>query len=545
MKKKIVLILTLAMLSVCGCSNQQGNSYTSTETTAVTSDTAVSTASAESTAADTSAANSTSAVTTAVSADSASAETTTTVVKQHEPPAAPVTLVNKMDDAEKKRAEKRDFTLLNAAEKITYKVGIQFSYMDPEYVLDLLDDHKLEMPAGEYEKAKAEVEELQKKGEKYKSISIVTINDRYYSGLTPDLNYQGGELSYSSSADGTVKQVKYNSMEEYLKALPEQLRANNLGEADISSMVRQTKIVFDAIINKTYEEIPEGTIDPRRAPANFYDDPFNDYSDKWEYDRDAVTAIQDSIDEYLIYDDELATEFLLHVVRPPHYDKNKTYPVLFLTDGVWRFGDTPALRKLMEEGKAADVLLVSLGYDYRYDGTGEFNRFTHLLECRDDLLRFITDNAMPYLGEQYHIDYANSTLYGHSNGGVFSHNALFKADKFENQPFGRYIIGSPAFWALYDAAYPDLDPTGCETDYGYFDRFEVLNKKVFLCGGSQEDPDYADKYEGHASTLEGLKKLEERLKAHGADVTYKLYDSHHYQYIPDMLKEYLQTNYPA
>ena len=38
--------------------------------------------------------------------------------------------------------------------------------------------------------------------------------------------------------------------------------------------------------------------------------------------------------------------------------------------------------------------------------------------------------------------------------------------------------------------------------------------------------------------------LKKRLESHGADVTCKLYESHHYQYIPDMLVEYLKEAYP-
>ena len=72
-----------------------------------------------------------------------------------------------------------------------------------------------------------------------------------------------------------------------------------------------------------------------------------------------------------------------------------------------------------------------------------------------------------------------------------------------------------------------------------------MDKHVFLCGGSQEDPDYAEKYNGNKTTLEGLEALNEDLESHGADVQYKLYDSHHYQYIPDMLVEYLKATYPA
>ena len=307
--------------------------------------------------------------------------------------------------------------------------------------------------------------------------------------------------------------------------------------------VRRVRIAYEAVKSGNYETLPEGTVDP--ADETLYDggvDYGKDYRDRWEYNRGEVEAIKDSIDEISIYDEELDTEFLVHVTLPPEYDKDKYYPVLFLTDGVWRFGNHTELRKVMENGEASDVILVSLGYNYHMDGTDEANRFEYLVQKRDMLLDFITDNLMPYLGENYNIDYANSTLYGHSDGGVFTHSALFRSDLYDNQPFGRYIIGSPAFWCLYDDCY-DLDPDGCENDYGYFDRNDKLDKCVFLCGGSLEDPDYADMYKGHDTTLRGLDKLNERLKSRGADVTYKLYESHHYQFIPEMLVEYLKTVY--
>ncbi len=48
-----------------------------------------------------------------------------------------------------------------------------------------------------------------------------------------------------------------------------------------------------------------------------------------------------------------------------------------------------------------------------------------------------------------------------------------------------------------------------------------------------------------ADLMAGLEALKNDLISHGADVTYKLYESHHYQYIPEMLVEYLKTAYPA
>ncbi len=74
--------------------------------------------------------------------------------------------------------------------------------------------------------------------------------------------------------------------------------------------------------------------------------------------------IAEFVNEISIYDEELDTNFIVHVTLPPDYDSEKTYPAYVLTDGVWRFGNHPKLRKEMENGKASDVLLVSIGYDY-------------------------------------------------------------------------------------------------------------------------------------------------------------------------------------
>ena len=83
----------------------------------------------------------------------------------------------------------------------------------------------------------------------------------------------------------------------------------------------------------------------------------------------------------------------------------------------------------------------------------------------------------------------------------------------------------------------------CDSDYGYWDRKQTLDKDVFLCAGSQEGLDYTDLYNGNPTTLEGLSALKERLDKHNKQCKYKLYDSHHYQYIPEMLDEWLTEHY--
>ena len=462
--------------------------------------------------------------------------------------AEPIKLVNKMTETELSSVDKHALTLLDEPVEEQHKVSIEFKTQTLDDLRADYESWRDQMTDEEYEEALKNLNEMEETWEDYTFPIYALIDGCLYSGMfwEPMNDDTGKSFTLYDNETGEEKEsVTLKTFEEYLEWATQDYKKNGFPDDQIKSKIRQIELIRDVLKSGDYETLPEGSIDPN-DPLFFsdpYADPFADYRNIWEYDRKAVEAIKDSIEEINIYDEELNTEFLIHVTFPPSYDKDKTYPVFLLTDGVWRFGNHTELRKVMENGEADDVILVSLGYNYKTDGTNPYYRFTHLIEKRTKLLDFVTDNLMPYLGEIYNIDYANSSLYGHSNGGVFTHTALFKSDLYENQPFGNYIIGSPAFWGLYDEGF-ELDSEGCLNDYGYFDRNDTLDKKVFLCGGSQEDPDYADSYNGHDTTLEGLAKLNDRLESHNANVTYKLYESHHYQFIPEMLIEFLKDTYP-
>ena len=435
---------------------------------------------------------------------------------------------NRMSEYERAYAKKREFTLLD--EKLPepeVKLGNLTTTKEVQ-----IETYKLHAERGLYSD-----EELQELIAEAKDTTRETamINGIEYDFYIPPKDYDGGEFKIDEST--------FKSPEDFIKMVREDFCKQNGYDEDMTNkLTRQISTVFDSVINHTYTETPDRYEQPRIMFIQ--PDPFDDFRSSWEFDKSQLEAIKDHIEEYTVYDDELQLEFIVHVTLPPNYDKNNTYPVLFMTDGVWRLNDHAALYKAMENGEAADTILVSLANSYSIDGTRDIFRDQLLIRNRERLLNFITDNLMPYLGENYNINYAESALLGHSMGGVFSHYALFNSDKYENQPFGKYIIGSPALFDLYDAA-EDRGAADAEKDYGYFDRHDSLEKKVFLCGGSQEDPDYASAYDGHDSTLTGLKKMNDRIAAHKSDLTYKLYESHHYQYVPEMLLEYLKTEYPA
>jgi len=485
--------------------------------------------------------------------------TETTVRTAQPKTASPAKLINKMTEEERISVDKHALTLLDDISRPStdpdaeHKVSIEFQTVSTKEWRENLEAHRDEITDQEYESAMKKIRKAEETGEDCRLPLPPLVDGYIVSKSVPDADdfEDGGSYTYTANIIGDdgeweVKTLSFASFAEYLDFIREQDERCGYTDEETELEIMCVQLAYDALRSGDYETLPEGSVD--RSDSRLYlFNTFRNFRSDWEYDRDAVEAIRDSIDEIHFYDEELQETFNVHVTLPPGYDKDKTYPVFFLTDGIWRFGNCPELRKCMENGEAAPVILVSLYYSYDMTDPDMEMRYADLVIRRDQLLDFITDNVMPYLCENYHINCADSTLYGHSDGGVFAHNALFNSDKYENQPFGHYIIGSPAFWGLnhYNES-EGISNDIYQNDYGYFERNETLDKSVFLCAGSLEDPDYADRYRaGDDTTLEGAAKLKDRLEAHGADLTYKLYDSHHYQYIPEMLAEYLKKTYPC
>ena len=492
--------------------------------------------------------------------DSSSKSSSSEQVQTAEPAkeAAPTKLTNKMTDYELQWVDKHELTLLEKFEKpdispqAEHKVSIEFQTIDTKEWRASVEENRDILTDDEYDYAMRQIQKAEETGVDYRFPNIVLVDGYIAPRLIPgeDDFTDGSPFSFTTTAydengESKPERVTFDTFNEYLEYIRKMDIEWGYSDEQTELEVMYTQIAYDALKSGNYETLPEGTVDRKDESKNLYNI-FHNYRSDWEFDRDAVEAIKDSVDEISIYDEELGKQFTVHVTLPPDYDKDKTYPVFFLTDGIWRFGNCPELRKCMENGEAAPVILVSLYYSYDVTDPDQDMRYCDLVLDREILLDFITDNLMPYLCENYNIDCGNSTLYGHSDGGVFTHYALFNSDKYENQPFVHYIIGSPALWGLYNHNdYEHISNDDVMNDYGYFDRNEKLSKTVFLCAGSQENPDYADHYKGHDTTLEGTAKLKERLEAHGADMTYKLYDSHHYQFIPEMLIEYLKQTYPC
>lgn len=474
----------------------------------------------------------------------------------------PTKLKNLMTENERSRVKVGELTLLDADDTELQTEGtgkVQIYIGTAEDWRELVEGIKdcYESPE-EYEEQLKLADTI---GGNY--IETALVDGRVVSGNIPALDYDGGEFSIAcaqTSEDETGKHTKewteeYKNFDEYKSRLEKNISesyANGIEEGiyteeQVKQIYEDTVTLWQSVIDGTYEKISK---EEAHKAKDEYErtlglDPFDgDYKSKWEYVRSEVEEIKDSVKEISIYDEELDTEFLVHVTLPPNFDSSKTYPMFMFTDGVWRFGNVPSIRKLMENGEIQDVILVTLGYNYNFDGTSMQVRSKYFYEEREKTLDFITDNLAPYLNELYNIDFAHSGIYGHSAGGVFTHHAVFNSDKYENQPFQYYIIGSPALWQLHrldNEKYPDANVN----DYNYWDRNETLDKTIFLCGGENEDPDYEEYYDGYDTTLEGIENLMKRLESHGVTTAKsKIYeDSGHWQFIPDMFIEFFREYY--
>lgn len=458
-----------------------------------------------------------------------------------------VRLKNYMTETEKNSVSIGELTLLDGdvtEESFDGENTVEIDWWtDKDYRKEYEED-KSTFSEEEYDDLMKSLDEAEKTGG-FTVADKILVNGRVYTGIKPPYEYDGGRLEYWISKDGEEQEhVEFDSFNDEFKEwcrnqLDEEVKDGYLTQETADQTYADMPIVFQSVIDADWKELSSY---PSQTAS--LADIFPGSKSDWEYNREEMEAIKDSVREMSIYDEELESNFIIHITLPPNFDENKKYPMFVMSDGVWRFGNCPSLRKLMEDGETEDVILVTIGYDYSVNGTEMGVRAKYFYEERKKFIDFITNNLTPYLSEMYNIDFERSAFYGHSAGGVLSHNAAFTSDLYENQPFKYYIIGSPALWEIHRLE-TEEDPEAYKSDYGYWDRNETFDKIIFACGGENEDPEYEEYYDGYDTTLEGIAHLMERLKEHGDTKSEcKIYEnSGHWQFIPDMFVEFFRKYY--
>ncbi len=223
-----------------------------------------------------------------------------------------------------------------------------------------------------------------------------------------------------------------------------------------------------------------------------------------------VTSLDPECADYIlelsIYDKEIGDTFVVHISLPPDYNENQKYPMVVMTDGVWRLSDHPELRPMMVDGEIEPVILVSIGYPngYKYEDI----RVRDLVTDPESYFHFITDNLVPYLSEIFPVDSENMTLTGHSYGGYFAFYAMYNSDVIGNNLFANYYIGSPSFQASTNSLYIK------DFAKAYYERNKSLACKVYICAGKSEP----------AQFVSSITSFVEEMKARGDEGTVLKYE---------------------
>ncbi|MDR0302634.1 MAG: prolyl oligopeptidase family serine peptidase [Treponema sp.] len=243
-----------------------------------------------------------------------------------------------------------------------------------------------------------------------------------------------------------------------------------------------------------------------------------------------VAETAEYIQEMSVYDEELDSTYIIHITLPPDYDKNKSYPMYMMTDGIWRLSDHAELRPMMVNGEIEDIIMVSIGYNYGIDAEEIDIRLVEFVEKSDRFLDFITNNLAPYLGELYHIDNKRSALMGHSLGGLFMYYAVFNHDKYKNSPFNYYVMASPSFHITNNQWYWKYG----NIEEKYFKRNKKFEKQVYLTAGDNEAYGY----------VPVINNFVQRTKVYGVTtIDCKIYAGDHSSFVKQMLRDSLLKFY--
>ena len=153
----------------------------------------------------------------------------------------------------------------------------------------------------------------------------------------------GCQHSSASKNDSTVTQsvTSYSSSEE---TSIEEATTNETSVKEITTEEITTEEITTEEIT-TEAPTPTGLLPEERASITM-----EKLSPEHMYYNEVTIldpACADYINELSIYDAEIDDTFVVHISLPPDYNEASTYPMVVMTDGVWRLSDHPEHRLLM------------------------------------------------------------------------------------------------------------------------------------------------------------------------------------------------------
>lgn len=178
-------------------------------------------------------------------------------------------------------------------------------------------------------------------------------------------------------------------------------------------------------------------------------------------------------------------KYTINIFFPKDYDKeNIRYPTVYVLDAEYNFGCVAYIaRRLIKNEDIPKVLLVGIAYDTDYDDFYEKRFRDSTPESRihgrnsggaEQFTRFIEDELVPFVDQNYRTIPEERTIVGHSITGFYCVYVLFRHPDL----FNRYIIVSPSLW------FSDGIIFGYEEEF--FSNHEDIDGSVYLAVGEDE-----------------------------------------------------------
>lgn len=128
----------------------------------------------------------------------------------------------------------------------------------------------------------------------------------------------------------------------------------------------------------------------------------------------------------------------VHIYLPEDYaSSNKSYPVIYATDGQWVFNGFAAA----VDDKSLDVILVAIE-----QGPNDRRSVDYLLPGARQYFLFLTSELLPTMERDYRVDATQRTLSGTSYGGVLV-AAVLLLDDVVQPHFKNYLSFDASFYA--------------------------------------------------------------------------------------------------
>jgi enterochelin esterase-like enzyme len=209
--------------------------------------------------------------------------------------------------------------------------------------------------------------------------------------------------------------------------------------------------------------------------------------------------------------DSLFTDRLIWVYIPYNYTKGKTYPVLYVHDGMWAMYLRPyvnILDNLIYEGKIEPIIVVFVSFEDRWN---EYVTGSH------EYAKLVVEKLIPYVEENFQVSRSPERrgIAGSSAGG---HAAMVAALTYSD------FFGNVASQGGGAGGYPGLNKLANEALDIYITRKDQYPLNNIYSEVGKYDLEFPDQKTG---LLQGARQFHKRLNENKIDHVYKEVNSGH------------------